>query len=147
MYSRCRTTFFTTILTLSLVVSSLAQDSQPKQNAKEAPVPAVVAFTLFFNMVSQNPELATKACLNPSDALGLIVDAAKFNRSLFALLRARRAVTPAEQSVLVRAALADLRHDLTDVGFQQFQVFFQTQKLKMHRTVQLPASGQRIRTL
>ncbi len=145
MYPSCKTTLFTTILTLSLAVSSLAQDSQPKRYTQE--VPTTIAYTMFFDAVTQNPELATQSGLNPSDALVLIVEAAKFKRSLLVLLRLRRVVTPDQQLVLVRAVLADLQHDLTDAGFHQFQKFFETEKSKMHRTVQLPASGQRIQTL
>lgn len=143
MYKSCKTTLFTTIV-LMLSLSSLAQNIQPKQ--AQEPIPTVIAFTLFFDRIIQTPELATKACSNPSDALGLIVDAAKFNRSLFALLRARRAVTPAEQSALVRTALAELQHDLSAAGFQQFQKFFETQKSDMYRTFQRPASDQLMQT-
>jgi hypothetical protein len=146
MYSRCKTTFFTTIvLMFSFAVSSLAQNSQPKQNTQE--VPTVIAYTMLFGGITQDPEIAAKAGLRPSDTVALILNAAKFERSLVVILRTRRAATPAEQSALVRTTLADLRHDLSASGFRQFQTFFETEKSRMHRTVQLPASGQGIQTL
>jgi hypothetical protein len=145
MYRRCKTTlFFTTILTLSLAVSGLAQNSEPKRYTQE--VPATIAYTMLFGGISQDPEIATKAGLRPSDTVALILNAAKFERSLVVILRARRAVTPAEQSALVRTALAELQHDLSAAGFQQFQKFFETQKSDMYRTFQRPASDQLMQT-